>query len=285
MVKIDLGASGGGLSDAVSLSLPALLDVTPEATATGGIVAFTNLSHNVATTLTIDFSASGLLGATSGNVVVSPAAATSLVLVQPPSDAAAGVAISPAVTVRAQDSFGNGVSGLPVSITLSTGGGALSGTTSKTTDTNGSVAFSDLSINLVGTKKLTASTGAISTGESDPFTIGPGAATLLVIQTQPSPAATAGVTFAQHRGRLSGIVVAVVKKENDLAADFALKPASGDNFCEKKSFRKKAARLLTEADDRRAHCAAARLRPRKRVFSKIQAKRSTAAQPIRLYQR
>src|SRR5205814_6758080 len=95
----------------------------------------------------------------------------------------------------------------------------------------------------------------------------------------------AGVTFAQHRGRLSGIVVAVVKKENDLAADFALKPASGDNFCEKKSFRKKAARLLTEADDRRAHCAAARSRPQNRVFSKIQAKRRTAAQPIRLYQR
>src|SRR2546423_652567 len=95
----------------------------------------------------------------------------------------------------------------------------------------------------------------------------------------------AGVTFAQHRGRLSRIVVAVVKKENDLAADFALKPTSANDFREQKSFRKKAARLLTEADDRRAHCAAARLRPRNRVFSKIQAKRSTAAQPIRLYQR
>ena len=37
-VKITINASGGGLSDGVSLTIPALLDVTPEATATGGIV-------------------------------------------------------------------------------------------------------------------------------------------------------------------------------------------------------------------------------------------------------
>src|SRR5262249_34290291 len=163
-----------------------------------GMVAFTNLSHNVATTMTIDFSAPSLVSATSSNVVVSPAPAASLAFVQQPSDAVAGVAISPAVTVQAQDSFGNNVSGLGVSMSLSTGTGTLSGTTTRTTDANGLATFGDLSINLAGVKKLTATSGALSTGESSPFNIGVGAAHHLTIQTQPSSSATAGVSFVQQ---------------------------------------------------------------------------------------
>src|SRR5207244_1280731 len=83
------------------------LQGTTSITAAGGLAAFTNLSHNVATTLTIDFNAAGLIGATSSNVVVNPAPAASLAFVQQPVDMMAGVAISPAVTVQAQDSLGN----------------------------------------------------------------------------------------------------------------------------------------------------------------------------------
>src|SRR5437764_9466171 len=59
--------------------------------------------------------------------------------------------------------------------------------------------------------------------------------------------------IAQHRRCFARIVVAIVKKENDLAADLALEPASGNNFRKEKSFGKKAARLLAETDNRRAH--------------------------------
>src|SRR5439155_2113838 len=125
------------------------LQGTTSITAAGGLAAFTNLSHNVATTLTIDFNAAGLLAATSSNVVVSAAAATSLAFVQPPGDAQAGAALSPAVSVQAQDAFGNGVPGVAVAMTMSTGTGTLSGTTTRNTDTNGLATFDDLSINLV----------------------------------------------------------------------------------------------------------------------------------------
>ena len=64
---------------------------------------------------------------------------------------------------------------------------------------------------------------------------------------------TSGVPFAQDRVRLAAIMIAVVKKENDLAANLFLQPARGRDLRIKKSFRKKSARLLSEADDRLAH--------------------------------
>src|SRR4051794_22764857 len=104
----------------------------------------------------------------------------------------------------------------------------------------------------------------------------------LVRELEIERALVAGALFAQHRRGLPRVVVAVVKEEHDLAADLALQAAGGRDFRKKKSFRKEAARLLTEADDRRAHAAAL---SRKNVACKIQLKSRTAAHPIRLYQR
>jgi hypothetical protein len=57
--------------------------------------------------------------------------------------------------------------------------------------------------------------------------------------------------MAQNGSRLTRIVVAVVKKENNLAADFLLQPPGGLDFGDEKPFWKKPARLLAKADDRR----------------------------------
>src|SRR5258708_3971501 len=122
----------------------------------GGVVTFTNLLHTVATTITIDFNAVGLVGVTSANVVVNPASAATLAFAQAPTDALAGAVISPAVTVQAQDSFGNNVPAVSLNMSLSGGTGSLSGTTSRSTDSNGNSTFSDLSISLTRTKNLTA---------------------------------------------------------------------------------------------------------------------------------
>src|SRR5205823_13304086 len=79
-----------------------------------------------------------------------------------------------------------------------TGTGTLSGTTVRTTDSSGLATFGDRNINLVGTKRLTATSGALTTGESSAFTIRPSTASRLTVQTQPSATATAGDLFAQQ---------------------------------------------------------------------------------------
>src|SRR5207247_7010447 len=48
------------------------LQGTVTATTVNGIATCANLSHNVATTITLNFTASGLTSATSGNIVVGP---------------------------------------------------------------------------------------------------------------------------------------------------------------------------------------------------------------------
>jgi hypothetical protein len=48
-------------------------------------------------------------------------------------------------------------------------------------------------------------------------------------------------------------MIAIVKKEDDLAANLLLQPAGGHDLGEKKSLREKPARLLPEADDWLAH--------------------------------
>src|SRR5439155_17394215 len=55
------------------------LQGTLTATTVNGIATFANLSYNVAETITLNFTAAGLTGATSSNIVVGPAAADRLV--------------------------------------------------------------------------------------------------------------------------------------------------------------------------------------------------------------
>src|SRR5213078_899492 len=60
------------------------------ATAVNGFATFANLSHNVANTINLSFTVSGLTGATSSNIVVSPAAFAKLQLLAPGETAAPG---------------------------------------------------------------------------------------------------------------------------------------------------------------------------------------------------
>ena len=67
------------------------LQGTTNITVVGGVATFTNLSHNIAGNITIDFSRSSL-SATSTSVAVSPAAADHLVFTTQPGSAIAGSA-------------------------------------------------------------------------------------------------------------------------------------------------------------------------------------------------
>src|SRR5207245_3121341 len=88
------------------------LQGTTNATAVAGIVTFANLSHNVATNITIQFASGSLTSATSSVVAVSAAASSRLTLAtQPSATATAGVIFAQQPVVRIEDQFGNLISG------------------------------------------------------------------------------------------------------------------------------------------------------------------------------
>jgi len=112
----------------------------------------------------------------SGNFTVNPGEAAELIFGVEPSDTVAGMAITPAVTVRIEDGYGNLVDDDTTSVTLAIDnnagpGGTLSGTTSVTAS-NGVATFSNLSIDVAGTGyTLEATATGLAPAVSDPFNI------------------------------------------------------------------------------------------------------------------
>ena len=144
---------------------------------------------------------SGQTNATvSSDSISSPNAASRVTFVQQPRNTSAGAPISPPVTVRLRDFWGRDVHDPGVSITLriSSGSGTLSGTVTRQTDNDGLATFDDLSIDLAGSKKLTASSPGLSSATSKSFDIIRGAPARLEIQREPSPTVTAGVSFSRQ---------------------------------------------------------------------------------------
>ena len=72
------------------------LQGTLTATTVNGVATFADLSHNLATTITINFTSSGLTSTTSSNIVVSPAAFAQLQLLVPGETAAPGRVVAEA---------------------------------------------------------------------------------------------------------------------------------------------------------------------------------------------
>ncbi len=178
-----------------------VLQGTTTATAAGGVATFTNLAHNVATTITVRFTSVPVLTPdTSSSIVVNPSTATKLAFVQQPTNTTAGASISPSVTVQLQDAFNNSVlqGGVSIIMSLNSGTGTLSGTTTRVTSAAGLATFNDLSINTVGAKVLAASSSGLTGATSTSFSVTAGAAARLRIFTQPSATATAGVVFSQQ---------------------------------------------------------------------------------------
>ncbi|MFM2294112.1 MAG: hypothetical protein RLZZ350_525, partial [Verrucomicrobiota bacterium] len=109
-----------------------------------------------------------------------------------PAGAAPGATLSP-VVVQIQTSGGAAVTSnnVPVTLTLSSGTGTLSGTATQNSDATGKATFSNLSIDLAGVKQLTATASGIGAGlssvVSSNFTIAvPSFASKLAFTTQPS---------------------------------------------------------------------------------------------------
>jgi pectate lyase len=118
--------------------------------------------------------------------------ATKLGFTTQPANAAPGATMSP-VVVQVQDAIGlpAASNGVPVTLTLSSGSGTLSGTLTQNTDSSGKATFNDLSVDTAGTgKQFTASASGIGAGltaaVSGSFAIVvPSVGTKLAFTTQP----------------------------------------------------------------------------------------------------
>ncbi|MFA5667819.1 MAG: invasin domain 3-containing protein [Balneolaceae bacterium] len=148
------------------------LQGTVTKTAVNGVVTFTNLSHNVANTIDLTFSAMGFADVTSNTIAISPAAASKLIFTQQPVNGNRNAPV-PTIEVQITDSFNNFVSqsGTLVTLSINTGSGNISGNTA-TTNVGGKATFSNTQFNQVGLKTIVASAPSLSNSPaSNSFTI------------------------------------------------------------------------------------------------------------------
>ncbi|MGD0744999.1 MAG: Ig-like domain repeat protein [Verrucomicrobiota bacterium] len=112
-----------------------------------------------------------------------------------PGTTTAGSAISPAVTVIVQDSYGNTVTSDGSSVTISSSTTAFTGSTLSVNASSGVATFSVIKPTTAGSANtLTASDGSLTGTNSSTFTVNATTATVLAFTTQPS-GATAGSAF------------------------------------------------------------------------------------------
>jgi len=116
---------------------------------------------------------------------------------QQPGLTTAGVNLSPSITVTVTNAVGAGIPNLQVFISLADGSasGTLGGTLSQITDANGVATFSDLNLTVAGQYQLEATIPGVLTTDSSLFNVVAAAPSQLVVTTQPSSPATAGVIF------------------------------------------------------------------------------------------
>ncbi len=173
-------------------SLPAKIKLTG---GTGSFTATLSTAGEQSITGT-DTTTSTITGSQVG-ITVNPAAGATLIFGQKPSDATAGVAISPAVTVIVEDQFNNVVTGNGSTVTLTLSAGTFEGgsSTAAAAVVNGVATFGSLKIDAAGKYTVSATDRTlIGTGASKKFTISPAATSTLVMTGFPSPvtAGTAG---------------------------------------------------------------------------------------------
>ncbi|MEX1268671.1 MAG: invasin domain 3-containing protein [Balneolaceae bacterium] len=150
-------------------------------TVSNGIAEFDDLSHNIADTISIRFSASGLSSVTSQDIIINHASANSLVFLDDVPNGSPDTPLSPPFDIQIIDDFGNHVAEDNISvnlnvesqdgdyetITVSTIGGG------DDTDNNGVVSFDSFQLDEAGSYSIKAvsSGNNLESPESNLFTI------------------------------------------------------------------------------------------------------------------
>ncbi len=117
---------------------------TSVATDAGGLAVFSKLKIDKSFTYQLQFSV-GTVTVLSGQFFVNGGTPTEVQMVQQPPNGTAGVALSPAPSVKVVDEFGNAVRNIRVAVSLN-GGSFAAGTLEGRTGTDGMVRFNDLVI-------------------------------------------------------------------------------------------------------------------------------------------
>src|SRR5262249_41411176 len=127
-------------------------------------------------TFTATAATTGASANASFSLTNNPGTASKLAFAQQPSNAVAGVAITPSVTVQLQDQFGNNLStsGIPVALILNAGD--LFGTLTRLTNASGLATFEGLNVHVAGTYTLTAQSSGLGSAISNSFVIRAGTA-------------------------------------------------------------------------------------------------------------
>lgn len=125
----------------------------------------------------ITASSTAITGSIVYELTNAPVGTSTLAFVQQPCNTAAGQPIAPPVTVQVRDAAGNaaGIAGVPVTLSLSSGNGLISGTLVQLTNPNGLATFNDLRVDQTGSKRLRAISPQQAPTESNAFQITPGA--------------------------------------------------------------------------------------------------------------
>ena len=182
--------------------------------AVNGVATFTNLSLSASGGYLIQAGDGFVTSANSSPFVVVPDVASKLAVFQQPSNATAGVAISPAMIVDVVDQFGNLVTTNTSTVTISvaTGPSTTFDAASKlaVAASGGIATFSKLILDTAGSYTLSAADGSLAAATSGSFTVGAAAASKLAITTQPSNV-TAGAAITP------AITVAIQDKYGNLA--------------------------------------------------------------------
>jgi hypothetical protein len=157
--------------------------------AVNGVATFSSLTFDTAGTYTVKVSDGSFTSAISGNITIGAAAASKLAFARTPATGTAGQALSPAIEVAVEDTYGNAVTSntSQVSLIVSTGPGSFTtGSTRVVAAVNGIATFSNLVWDQVGTYQIGAGDGSLTRATSTSITIAPGAASKLAIIQAPT---------------------------------------------------------------------------------------------------
>jgi hypothetical protein len=170
--------------------------------AVAGVATFSNLQIVTACAgyqlMAMDGSDS-LTSPLSNPFTIAAGQATQLMFIEGPTSTTAGVAISPAVTVQAEDQYNNSVSdgGATITITVHSGPGGFTGSTASVPTTSGGLAtFSNLVLDTAGNYTIAASSSPLAPVTSGSFTVSVGPAYGINVVSGTPQSATQGQAFA-----------------------------------------------------------------------------------------
>src|ERR1019366_7247477 len=199
-----LSLAGVGVSVVIASGTGVLGGATSVVTNAAGVATFAGLSITGTTpsSFTLGFSVPSLTGATSNTIALTPGAATQLAItIQPWAAAWSGFAFAQQPVIQLLDAANNPVSaaGTVVTAAIATGGGALGGTVTATTNASGVATFFNVAITgTAGDRTLNFSSGVLIGATSSAVTVTASGSPQLTLTTQPSAAPASGIVFAQQ---------------------------------------------------------------------------------------